>query len=634
MTQTTYPPAPAMPVTGEDAGMQDPMTSTMEKSPVSADGPAAATQSAAVSVTTPVIAAAATTVSAPGPDVARDVAAGETEQGPAGRHRGLMIPLAFVAFASGLAAAAIGFALSYGALRSAAVGWGFGSGWQSNAFPIGVDGLIIALYTIDLVLAWRRMTRPWLRLAAHGITAVTIVLNMAAAAGSAPGAPGLTDALREHPARLLAHAGMPIAYVLLTEAARWAIVRTAQLEAGGYDEDRLTMADWALRLPTTWKIFKHAKTWPTTYAEARIHVRDLAVYKIWLEHREEIEAGLAADRVGVLDRMPKLLAPHGVSVDEARALPALMQERERQLQENQERAEADRKDRKERERQEQQRERELQARQDERERQRQVREDEHAERLAVLAAEAEETRLAGELAVLRAETGGAAKAAQAAAEGAGAAAELQAQTTLVAARRVATEEERRLLQEETAEESARTAAAKRKAAEYDRLAAEYTRKAAEEDARTAKAKAAEARAETEAEADKARLAKAKAETAEYQRVAAADVELAAASEHAAAEIAGRAAEIRARAAHTEALSDLSPVQIKTRVAARVLLTDPDADGATLAAALGGASPSTASTYRKAAQELIAHGYPDTDPDLTAASAAAPVTIPGQTEIAV
>ncbi|MGC5401887.1 DUF2637 domain-containing protein [Streptomyces sp. DT20] len=594
------------------------MTITMEPAAVSAAASDRAMSKGSDSVTGAADSAAPVTDSAaPEPSSAAALPAPDdvTEERPAKRHRGLMIPIAFVAFASGLAAAAIGFALSYGALRRAAVNWGFRPGWQSDVFPIGVDGLIIALYTIDLVLAWKRMSRPWLRLAAHGLTAVTIVLNMAAAAGSAPGAPGLTDALREHPARLLAHAGMPIAYVLLTEAARWAIVRTAQLEAGGYDEDRLTLADWALRLPTTWKIFKHAKTWPTTYAEARTHVRELVVYRIWLKHREEIEAGLAEDRVGVLDRMPDLLAPYGVSVDEARALPALMQERERQLKEIQERAEADRADRKERERREEQRRRELQARQDDRERQQQAREDEHAERVAALAAEAEETRLAGELAVLRAETGGAAKAAQAAAEGAGAAAELQAQTTLAAARRVATEEERRLLQEETAEESARTAEANRAAAEATRAAAEIARRTAEETARTAQAEAVTARATADRAAAQARTEEAAQEAAARNQAAAEANRAAAEADWAAAETARATAKIRAAAAHAEALSNLDVVQIKTRVVARVLLSTPQADGATLAAALGGASPSTASTYKKSALELIAQGYPEHDPAL-------------------
>ncbi|MGC5004759.1 hypothetical protein [Streptomyces sp. NBC_00353] len=47
-------------------------------------------------------------------------------------------------------------------------------------------------------------------------------------------------------------------------------------------------------------------------------------------------------------------------------------------------------------------------------------------------------------------------------------------------------------------------------------------------------------------------------------------------------------------------------------------------------AIGGASPSTASTYKKAALDLLAQGYPDTVPDLTAAPAAATeVSIPAR-----
>ncbi|MFG2631072.1 DUF2637 domain-containing protein [Streptomyces sp. NPDC048473] len=605
------------------------MTIMLEKSAVSAGGVAVSADSADVSAGSPAVAPEGIAVST-------DDAEGEAGERPAGRHRGLMIPLAVVAVVSGLAAATIGFALSYGALRSAAVGWGFGAGWQSYAFPIGVDGLIIALYTVDLVLAWKRMSRPWLRVAAHGITAVTIALNMAAAAGSAPGSPGLTDALLEHPARLLAHAGMPIAYVLLTEAARWAIVRTAQLEAGAHTEDRLTLADWTLRLPTTWKIFRHAKTWPSTYAEARTHVRDLAVYRVWLAHREEIEAGLAEDRVGVLDRMPELLAPYGVSVEEARALPALMQERERRRKEDQERTEAKRTERKERERQEQERQQERQAREDKRERQRQAREDQHAERLAVLETEAEETRLAGELAVLRAQTTGATRAAEAEAAGTSATAELTAQTALAAVRRAATEEQRLAALEDAAEETARIVEAKSRTAAAEAAIVESERKAVEEAARLAKVRAAEERGKAEEEEGKARAEKARAEKAKHRHTAAEDTAAAAERELRAAEMAELAAENRARAAHAEALADLSLVQIKTRVVARLLLVTPEADGATIAAKLGGASASTASGYKKAAQELIDRGYPDVDPELTATSAAAAagVSIPGQTEITV
>ncbi|WP_399554261.1 DUF2637 domain-containing protein (plasmid) [Streptomyces anulatus] len=580
---------------------------------------------------------AAAPVSTDGTAAAPDADTG-TEERPGDRHRKLMIPLAVLAVLSGLAAAAVGFALSYGALREAAVGWGFGDEWQSYAFPIGVDGLIVALYTVDLVLAWKRMARPWMRIAAHAVTGVTIVLNMAAAAGSAESAgasTGLLAALGEHPARLLSHAAMPIAYALLIEAARGAIVRVARLEAGSWDDDRLTLADWALRFPTTWKIFKHAKTWPCTVAEARTHVRELAVYRIWLKHREEIEAGLEAGRVGVLDRMPQLLAPYGVSVEEARALPDAMRERERQRAEDTARAERKRRDAEAARERAETRRREQQAREDQRERERQEREDEHAERVAKLAAEAEETRLAGELEVLQAETTGAAHAARAAAEGAGAAAELHAQTTLAAARRAATEEDRLRAEEEAAVETVRTAAAKRKAAEHDRVTAETARLAAEERARIARAQAAEARATADEAAAKVSAEEAARESAARSKATAEELELAAEIELRAAGTARLAAEERARAAQAEALSSLDVVQIKTRIAARVLLADQQADGATLAAALGGVSASRTSDYRKAAVRLIEQGYPERDPDLTTApTAAAPVTIPGQTEITV
>ncbi|MGW7594715.1 hypothetical protein ACWGK9_37170, partial [Streptomyces rubiginosohelvolus] len=422
--------------------------------------------------------------------------------------------------------------------------------------------------------------------------------------------------------------------VILTEVARWAIVRTAELEAGAADDDRLTLADWLLRLPTTWAIFRHAKTWPATYAEARVHVRELAIYRIWLRHREEIEAGLAEGRVGVLDRMPELLAPHGVSVEEARSLPALMQERERQRQEAQDRAERKREEQKERQEREDEQERERQEREDEQERQRQDREDAHAAKIAALAAEAEEIRLAGEIAVLRARTTGQARAAEAEAEGAGAAAEMQAQTALAAVRRAATEEERRAAEEEAAVESERAAAAKRAAAEHERATAEHERATAEEAARTANARAAEQRARAAEAQEQARVTEAQRVAAADREEAARSAERAAAIEQEAAETALLAAATRARAAEAEALAGLNSVQIKARVAARVLLSNPNADGATLAAALGGASPSTASSYRKAALELIEQGYPDHDPDLYPFTDGVPVTIPGQTEIAV
>ncbi|MFE7268739.1 DUF2637 domain-containing protein [Streptomyces sp. NPDC057592] len=519
----------------------------------------------------------------------------DTEEEPstsASRNRGLMIPLAILAVAAGLAAAGVGFSLSYGALRSAAVAWDFGAGWQSYAFPLGVDGLIIALYTIDLVLAWRRMTRPWIRVAAHGITAVTIGLNMSAAAGSAPGSPGLMDALQEHPARLFAHAAMPIAYVLLTEAARWAIVRTAQLEAGN-DDDRLTLADWVLRFPTTWAIFRHAKTWPASYSDAREHVRELAIYRVWLRHREEIEAGLEEGRVGVLDRMPDLLAPYGVSVDRARAIPDEMRERERQLQQARDRAEQERKRKDEREQREQQRERE-----------RQQREDEHAERLAVIAAEADELRQKGQLAVLRAQTTGMTRAAEAEAAATADTASIQAAAARDAAERAAAEEARLAAAEERAEENARTAALRRKAAEDAHQAAVIARN-------TAAVAAEEKRLAKEATDDQA------ATTANSRRIAE-DSAAAEAAKVRAMKLRAAAARIERRAAEDEDFAGLGPRERAVRKVARMVIEQAGGDWQRLPLAdierELGVGNSTASDYRKEAAKLLADGYTLPTPD--------------------
>ncbi|MEU9497010.1 DUF2637 domain-containing protein [Streptomyces sp. NPDC048215] len=386
---------------------------------------------------------------------------------PASGHRGLMIPIAVLAVLAGLAAAVTGFALSYGALRAAAVEWGYADGWKANTFPIAVDGLIVALYCADLILAWRGMARPWVRMTAHAFTVGTIVLNAAAAAGTAPGSPGLLDALQQHPARLAAHAFMPMAYVILTEVARWAIVRTARLESGALDDDRLSLADWVLRLPTTWAVFRHAKTWPSTYGEARAHVRELAIYRVWLEHREEIEKGLTEGQVGVLDRLPALLAPYGVSVKRARAIPDEMREREREQQEARTRADRERADREAREAKAAQRRREQEAR-----------EEAHADRMAALATEAAEARQEGEVAKARAIIQGETRATEAEAEAMADTAAIRAHGARTDAERAATEAQRRAETEQAVEESARTAGLRRQAAEDNRRAAEAEDKAA------------------------------------------------------------------------------------------------------------------------------------------------------------
>lgn len=536
------------------------------------------------------------------------------------RHLWLMIPLAAVAALSGMTAAATGFALSYGALRDAAIKWGY-TGWQSYAFPIGVDGLIIALYTADLVLAWRQMARPWVRVTAHALTAVTIALNVSAAVDGMPGTPTLAEALGQDFGRVLGHAMMPIAYVILTEVARWAIARTAHIEAGLPADQVLTLAEWVMNFPVTWKVFRHAKTNPATYADARKFAREMAIYRVWQKERALYATGTAADRASVLDRMPALLAPYGVSVDEARAIPAERLEQEQLQDAERQRAEQQRK-----------RDREQQQQAEQREKERQERENAHQASMDALAKEAEETRQKGELAELKATVDGQTRAAAHRAEAVVATAEIQAATATTAAQRAAEESARRAAAEEAAEESAKVATerAKEKAAvakvlEDEARVLEAQRKKTEESAKLA----------AEQEKEKAALAKVvedQARVLEGQRKVAEEEARIEQARHAAAQTALRAAE-------AEALASLSARELRERVVARFLIDSMPVEtvrslapqdlaarvqllpitNAKIGELIGGAKESTASSHKTAAVELIARGYnhhTGYDPDLT------------------
>lgn len=545
----------------------------------------------------------------------------ETGEPKSSRHLWLMVPLAVIAVLAGLTAAAVGLALSYGALRDAAIAWGF-VGWQAYAFPLGVDGLIIALYTTGLVLAWRRMGRPWIQMAAHALTAVTVALNVSAAVDSLPGSPTLGEAVQADFGRLLGHAMMPVAYVILTEVARWAIARTARIEAGEPVDQVLTLAEWALNFRVTWSIFRYAKITPMTYAEARVCARDLAIYRVWQEERALYAGGSAEDQAGVLDRMPELLAPYGVSVDEARAIPG-----ERLAQEDAQDAERRRAE------QQSKRDREQQQRAEQREKERQEREDAHQARMDVLAKEAEETRQIGEVAELRAMVDGQTRAAAHRAEATVATAEIQATTAATAAQRAADATERQAAAEAAAEESAKIATerANEKAASA-KLAAESANEAeAIRRAREAERLAAEEAAKTESA-----LAKIAAESAN-KAVAERQV---AEAEAATAEARERAAQSTLRAVEAEDLAGMTQKPRKVRRVARMFLDSIPAHEihtygpsiaehlkeaspltpADIGAAIGITSPGAVSEYKTEALALIARGYnhhSSFDPDRTA-----------------
>ncbi|MCY0923720.1 DUF2637 domain-containing protein [Streptomyces sp. H27-G5] len=574
------------------------MTTTIDPATVPAQAPTAGV-SARTSADTPTVSATTTPVSATTVpvsvedlqgfagwlDTTDDNPAEDTEGRPQGTSR-LRFWLGLAFLLGGLAVGLVGFYLSFGNLSTAGhERFGFNPGRDSILFALGVDGTILVCLIGDLMFATRGRSFWLLRPVAHAFTALTIVLNSIA-----------HGPIWDNWDKALSHAAMPVVFVVLVEAARHYLVTEAELEMG-VGRDPIPWHRWIMHPVSTAGIFRTMKTWGYGYTQVRTQRRDLAIYQVWLAHREEIEQGLAEGRVGVLDRLPVLLAAHGVTVDQALTLPARMKRAEQRRTQTAER-EA----------------RELAAAAD-----RHARELAHAEELAKTAAEAKTMEAKGELAQLKARVAGAEKVAVAEAEGARAAAELRTRTTLSAAQRAASAAERQAAEEAAAEESVVVAEAKRRAAETERAAAEAA-------AKTAAAKLAEQRAKADAQ-DKAaevkeavrRIVEDEARIAAAKRSAAEDVALAAEADKAAAEAGAQAATMRARAAQTEALADMSIVQIKTRVVARVLLTTPDADGATIAAALGGKSaPSTVSTYKKAAEELIAAGYDPTtghDPEL-------------------
>lgn len=513
----------------------------------------------------------------------------EPERGPMPWYMWVVVGVAIIA---GAIVTAVGFALSYNELVKAAQGWGFGR-WGARLFPIGIDGLVIALYAVSLVLAWLKMPKPGLVLTAHAGTVVTIVLNSLAAADSAPGRPGVRQLLFTDPGRLLSHAVMPVAYVVLVEAARHLIVRSARLESGGGRGGELSLADWLLDGRTTWAVYRLATTRSMTYARAREIRRELEIHKLWIQYREEIETARREakaaenefdedDSVTVLDRLPMLLAPYGVTPEEALALPGRMRAQEQQRRADRARAKQllDHK-----------------KKADERDRA-------HADRMAELTARAEEVRKEGELNVLTATVEGETKAATHQAAALADEAGIEASARRSRAERAATEEQRRIEAEEQAEESARTAALRRKTAEDEAVALRLEEENDRRRQESAAAKLETVRAEDEAK----RLAAEAAETENraatlaqdtaHKRASSAEFDLRATLAEEAAGLSDRDRNIRrvVRLAHAEAGGQVLALTT-TRIEQYCRVAN-----------------STATGYREAAAILANSGYnPMTDP---------------------
>ncbi|WP_409000794.1 DUF2637 domain-containing protein [Streptomyces europaeiscabiei] len=140
--------------------------------------------------------------------------------------------------------AAIGFVGSYAAVAELAKEKHFGA--FATILPIGIDAGILVLLALDLLLTWLRMPLAMLRHTAWLLTASTIAFN-AATAWPDPIGTGM-------------HAVIPVLFVVVVEAARHAIGRTADISAGRH-MDSVRLVRWLLDPVSTFRLWRRMKLW-------------------------------------------------------------------------------------------------------------------------------------------------------------------------------------------------------------------------------------------------------------------------------------------------------------------------------------------------------------------------------------
>ncbi|MGW1129866.1 DUF2637 domain-containing protein [Streptomyces sp. NPDC002526] len=393
----------------------------------------------------------------------------------------------------------IGFAASYSTLKGFAAGHGF-SETLAPWFPIGVDVSIVAFLAADLVMV--RKGTPWsvLRIAAHAMTLVTVLLNAADGLKTEPGQ-SVWAGLLANPLWAVGHTAMPVLFVIGVGAARRLLMHTAQIEDGSA-VDRIPLHRWVLAPVATGRLYRRMRLAAVrSYPEMVQREQDLAGYTVWLAQRYGGDLRKASE----IERLPMTMAPRGYTVNEALALPetwaAQQAEREDEKAER-EAAEAERK-----------------------------RERDKRERIAGVNDEAEEAEARAAAAARTGAAEAEAEAAKAEAEARAASARTRAELSRSAAERLARQEADAVRSQEEAE-------ARAAAAEADRIAAEE------------KVRAQQARAEAARIAEETELQEQRTHRAQAARIR--EAERLADAEEQAAEAAVRAAELRAQAARIEA----------------------------------------------------------------------------------
>jgi hypothetical protein len=517
----------------------------------------------------------------------------------------LMTALSLAAAIGGTLVGIIGFAMSYSALATVALSWGF-SERLAPWFPVGVDASIIAFLALDLYLIRKDTPWPLLRMAAHAMTAATIWFNASS-----------QGAIAADPVKAASHGVMPVLFVIGVEAARKLFIKKTQLEAGTAT-DRIPLHRFILDPLAALKFYRRMRlNGVKSYPEMIRREQELIAYEQWLRRKYDGDLGKATED----ERLPLTMAAYGYTVSEALALP-------------------------------EQQEQQAEMRAEEAERRRMGAETRRE--IAQKKAEADRLEADGELQVVRARVEGktaeARAHARAQASAAARAAELEEEaleTAVIAeARAREAEAERKEADEReataaadfrAAELEAQAAKKRRLAAEADRVAAAEAQAVETADIAEARQRAAEAdriASETELAAAETRRRAAEAdrlaaEEAERKAIADANTQAArqreAETELAAAETRLAAAETERRAVEKEDMAKLTPRERSVRKVARMALAAGlEADGlgpddihrelsllvsiADIQRECDVSSTDTASKYRQEAVALLANGY--------------------------
>jgi hypothetical protein len=174
-----------------------------------------------------------------------------------------------VAVAGALLIACLGFAGSYAAVSALATEKHFG--WFARWFPIGIDAGIAVLLSLDLVLTGLRMRYPLLRQFAWVLTAATICFNASTAWGD-----WLAVGM---------HAIIPMLFIVIIEAGRFAVGRIARISANQHIESP-PLIRWILSPVPTYRIWRRMRLWQLVSYSAVIELeRDALILRTRLRRR-------------------------------------------------------------------------------------------------------------------------------------------------------------------------------------------------------------------------------------------------------------------------------------------------------------------------------------------------------------